>query len=121
MVCRLFPNESKPHELKELLDYFNTYFELSTNTLIYDTTLTKKETECAYLLCLGLSAKTISCIMNLSMRTVESYIEQIKNKYLIEKKSLLPIKLVNSGIINLCKLKKIADELESTIIRQNRK
>lgn len=55
--------------------------------------LSKRQIECAGLLLKGLTANEISSLLNLSPRTIETYIDNIKSKFLCRNKTELIIKL----------------------------
>ncbi len=62
-------------------------------TEINNTYLSKRQTSCARLLLNGKTAKEIALSLNLSHRTVEHYIETIKNKFNCYSKAELILKL----------------------------
>lgn len=62
--------------------------------------LTGKQSECAFLLTLGKTAREISVLLGLSKRTVEHYIENMKNKMYCHSKSELIENLVANGVAN---------------------
>ncbi|MBL7480003.1 helix-turn-helix transcriptional regulator [Legionella bononiensis] len=59
--------------------------------------LTNREYECVFLLIRGKSAKEIGTLLSLSKRTVESYIEHIKNKMDCKNKAEILVKAMLSG------------------------
>lgn len=59
--------------------------------------LTHRECECVFLLIRGKSAKEIGAILALSKRTVESYVENIKNKMNCKNKAEILVEAVLSG------------------------
>lgn len=59
--------------------------------------LTNRECECVFLLVRGKSAREIGVLLSLSKRTVESYIENIKNKMHCQNKSEVLVKAVLNG------------------------
>lgn len=59
--------------------------------------LTKRECECVFLLIRGKTAKEIADLLSLSKRTIESYIENIKNKMHCQSKAELLVKAVANG------------------------
>jgi LuxR family quorum-sensing system transcriptional regulator SolR len=59
--------------------------------------LTKRESQIAIHIPQGRTAKEIAEILNISMRTVESHIENIKDKYLCNRKADLIVKLLNTN------------------------
>lgn len=68
------------HNLRERFieqTQIDRYFLLNESDNLY---LTKKQAQCAYLLVSGYTAKYIAKEMNLSFRTIEGYIYEIKNK-----------------------------------------
>ncbi|WP_341755693.1 MULTISPECIES: LuxR C-terminal-related transcriptional regulator [unclassified Candidatus Tisiphia] len=62
--------------------------------------LSKKQQECVFLLLRGKSMKEIATILNLSVRTVESYFAIIKLKLGCSNKSQLIEKAINSGFLH---------------------
>ncbi len=60
-----------------------------------DPKLAKREQECVYHLVRGLTAKQIAKELHLSPRTVEFYLERVKNKFNCQSKSELVFKIVN--------------------------
>lgn len=59
--------------------------------------LTSREHECVFLLIRGKTAKEIGVLLSLSKRTVESYIENIKNKMDCQNKAEILVKAVLNG------------------------
>ena len=59
--------------------------------------LTNREFECVFLLVRGKSAREIGVLLSLSKRTVESYIENIKNKMDCQNKAQVLVKAVLNG------------------------
>lgn len=59
--------------------------------------LSKREFECLFFILRGKTAKQTAEIMNLSKRTVETYIENLKNKFACDSKADLLIKAVMNG------------------------
>lgn len=62
--------------------------------------LTLRESECVFLLIRGKSAKEIGVLLSLSKRTIESYIENIKNKMDCKNKAEILVKAVLNGYHN---------------------
>jgi len=62
--------------------------------------LTKRECECVFLLIRGKTAKEIASLLSLSKRTVESYIENIKNKMNCQNKVEILVKAISNGYQN---------------------
>ena len=62
--------------------------------------LTTRECECVFVLIRGKTAKEISGLLSLSKRTVESYIENIKNKMNCQNKAEILVKAVSNGYQN---------------------
>lgn len=60
--------------------------------------LTKRERDCAYYLCLGMTAREIAKQLKLSQRTIESYLVNIKDKFCVSRKSELIIKLLSDDL-----------------------
>lgn len=98
-------------ELSKTLDFINTSLCLHSETLATKALihfplkpireqLTRREKDCAQYLCLGMSAREIAIRLNLSKRTVEYYITNMKDKLLVSSKSELVMKLVDLHPIN---------------------
>lgn len=64
-------------------------------------TLAKRELECLYFIIRGMTAKQIGKALNLSFRTVESYIENMKYKFNCNNRSELIGKAIDLGYIHL--------------------
>ena len=62
--------------------------------------LTTRECECVFLLIRGKTAKEIASLLSLSKRTVESYMENIKNKMNCQNKAEILVKAVSNGYQN---------------------
>ena len=62
--------------------------------------LTNRECECVFLLLRGKTAKEIAGLLSLSKRTVESYIENIKNKMNCQNKAEILVKAISNGYHN---------------------
>ncbi len=90
-------------------------FTLSNN--YFDTHLSTRQAECLFFLLRGKSAKTIAKILELSIRTVEDHIDNIKNQFRCYKKSeliekawtngymtILPKSLINKNLIDKLKI-----------------
>jgi DNA-binding CsgD family transcriptional regulator len=84
------------HHNKHLFQ--NTYIisETSNNVI-----LTHRQSECVFFLVRGKSGREIAEIMNLSVRTVEHYIETIKSKFNCTTKFELVDKLIEQGYLNV--------------------
>ncbi|WP_454780368.1 helix-turn-helix transcriptional regulator [Legionella sp. WA2022007384] len=100
--CRPCPK----NELFRLLSEFDEQLHLSTHhyTLKGNENkyaLSNRECECVFLLIRGKSAKEIGALLSLSTRTIESYIEHIKNKMDCKNKAELLVKAVLNGYHNL--------------------
>lgn len=63
--------------------------------------LTNREAECLFFLLRGKTSKSIATLLNLSVRTVEYYIENIKNKMRCNGKEELIEKAINEGYLNI--------------------
>lgn len=74
-------------------------FKLSTTTIFPK--LAKRELECLHFIIRGLTAKQIGKVLNLSFRTVESYIENMKYKFNCSSRSELIGKAIDLGYIHL--------------------
>lgn len=62
--------------------------------------LTKREHECLFYLLRGQPAPTIAKIMCLSKRTIETYVDQLKDKFLCDSKPELVAKAIHLGYMN---------------------
>lgn len=67
------------------VDYHNNPFKL-----------TSRESECLFLLIRGKTAKEIASLLSLSKRTIESYIENMKNKMNCQNKAEILVKAVTN-------------------------
>lgn len=74
------------------------HYTLNDNENKYE--LTNRECECVFLLIRGKSAKEIGALLSLSKRTIESYIENIKNKMDCKNKAEILVKAVLNGYHN---------------------
>lgn len=63
--------------------------------------LTSRETECLFLLVRGKSAKEIAQFLEISPRTVEEYIENIKSKLRVSSRSEIIAKAVEKGLLDI--------------------
>lgn len=66
-----------------------------------DFSLTKRQSECLFFLMRGKTSKEIAKILNVSFRTVEIYIDQVKHKLNCSKKSDLIEKAMAYGYMNI--------------------
>ncbi|MCC5791759.1 MAG: PAS domain-containing protein [Legionellaceae bacterium] len=62
--------------------------------------LTPRESQCCHLLCQGMTVKKMAQHLQLSPRTVESYMEQIKDKLQVKRKSELISKLLSENWVD---------------------
>lgn len=93
--CRPYQINDAFKTLKQLDDnlYLNPeHYALKFNKNKFD--LTTRECECLFLLIRGKTAKEIGKLLSLSKRTVESYIENIKNKMDCKNKAEILVKAV---------------------------
>ncbi|WP_244946950.1 response regulator transcription factor [Legionella israelensis] len=74
------------------------HYTLNYNENKYE--LTNRECECVFLLLRGKSAKEIGVLLSLSKRTIESYIENIKNKMDCTNRAEILVKAVLNGYHN---------------------
>lgn len=84
---------------KHFPDFCLAYYEIEPQQNFYK--LTVRELECLFCLLRGLSANETGKLMALSKRTVEFYIENIKNKLGCQTKSALIIKAIEANYIQL--------------------
>lgn len=91
-------NQAKSPRYRITLPYLKD--DLKNNQLkpltIKNTSFTSREIDCIQYTIQGKSAKQIASLLNLSTRTVENYIENIKNKMRVHTKYELIAKLVNT-------------------------
>lgn len=92
-----FPIYNQEHQLAGVLG-FSHYLEKSSALPAYSMGLTKREIDCLFLLLEGMSYKQIASSLALSTRTIESYIENIKNKLECDNKQDLLKKAKESKI-----------------------
>lgn len=67
----------------------------------YNVHLTKRETDVLKLVLQGFSAKRIGFLLKLSPRTVETYIDILKSKFLCKRKNDLIITCIQLGMIKM--------------------
>ncbi len=63
--------------------------------------LSEREMECLFYLLRGMSARAIAECLQLSKRTVETYIENIKNKFGCDTKAILLVQAVTEGYMDI--------------------
>ncbi len=80
-----------------------------------DLKLTTREAECLFLLIRGKSAKEIARFLEISFRTVEGYLENIKYKMEVSSRSELIAKAIETGLIDIIPKKEIFMELSKNI------
>lgn len=85
-------------QLDDKLHLSTHHYTLNDNQNKYE--LTSRECECVFLLIRGKSAKEIGALLSLSKRTIESYIENIKNKMDCKNKAEILVKAVLNGYHN---------------------
>lgn len=73
--------------------------------------LTKREKEILFYLCYGLALEKISKILSISIRTVETHVENIKNKLNCSTKSQLIEYAVHKGYIHILPSALLAEEI----------
>ncbi|KTD05455.1 PAS and helix-turn-helix domain-containing protein [Fluoribacter gormanii] len=93
------------NEFFSLLRQFDDKLHLNTNHYTLNGNenkygLSSRECECVFLLIRGKSAKEIGVLLSLSKRTIESYIENIKNKMDCKNKAEILVKAVLNGYHN---------------------
>ncbi|HIC7359607.1 TPA: LuxR C-terminal-related transcriptional regulator [Legionella pneumophila] len=99
--CHPYPKNEVYRALKDFDDnrqLSSHHYTLNDNKNIYG--LTDREHECVFLLIRGKSAKEIGALLSLSKRTIESYIENIKNKMDCRNKAEILVKAVLNGYHN---------------------
>lgn len=67
----------------------------------FDKKLSPRESECMFYLLRGKTSKQIAEILNLSARTVEQYVNSLKNKLSCSTKSDLISKMLDLGLMNI--------------------
>lgn len=72
---------------------------------------TSRESECLFLLLHGKTAKEIGVFLNISSRTVETYIEHIKIKLNVSKRSEIVAKALELGIVDIIPKQSILSSL----------
>lgn len=85
-------------EINGLLGF---YTDISSEEVIVNIGLTKRQSQCLYHLVRGKTAKQIAKALNLSNRTVEFYLENIKDKFKCESRSDLIAKAIEMGFGNI--------------------
>ena len=96
--CHPYQKSEVIRMLRQLDAKFNlgsNHYTLNNRRNKYE--LTNREHECVFLLLRGKSAKEIGTLLSLSKRTVESYIENIKNKMNCKNKAEILVEAVLSG------------------------
>lgn len=99
--CRPCHKEDVFRTLKQFDDELQldtSHYMLNDNQNKY--ALTTRERECVFLLIRGKTAKEIGVFLSLSKRTIESYIENIKNKMDCKNKAEILVKAVLNGYHN---------------------
>lgn len=97
-------------ELSKSLDFINTSLRISPKSPVTEVLtqaqpqtvreqLTEREKDCAHYLCRGMSAREIAACLNLSKRTVEFYLANMKDKLLARSKSELIMKLLDNNLL----------------------
>lgn len=97
------------HALEALRDIDQHSTELSNDCPLFyqvqeypqNLQFTVRESECLFLLIRGKTAKEIGLFLNISPRTVESYIENIKIKCNVSKRSDIITKAIELGIVDI--------------------
>ena len=96
--CRPCPKDEVFRMLRqydETLQINSHHYTLNDHENKYE--LTNREYECVFLLIRGKSAKEIGTLLSLSKRTIESYIEHIKNKMDCKNKAEILVKAMLHG------------------------
>lgn len=90
-----------PHELRKLLKYYQgkkkTCYRLQPEKNPFS--LSNRELQCLYHLLHGKSSKQIAAILNLSKRTIDGYLDSIKNKFGCQNKFELIIAAIEAGYL----------------------
>jgi DNA-binding CsgD family transcriptional regulator len=68
---------------------------------VFNSLLSDRQSQCLFFLIRGKTSKEIAKILHLSFRTVETYVEQVKDKLNCASKSELIEKAIDSGYINV--------------------
>lgn len=95
-LSRFLLQRDRKYQPKALRNQFN--YVLGDNLKIQD--LSTRQSECLFLLLRGRSAKAIANMLNISQRTVESHIEEVKIKFKCHNKQQLIEKSINEGYLN---------------------
>jgi DNA-binding CsgD family transcriptional regulator len=76
------------------------YINKFSSTKAFELGLSKRETECLFHLLEGKSNKQVAKLLNISVRTVEDYLNNVKNKLGCFSKEELIFKAIKSGILD---------------------
>lgn len=96
--CRPYPRNELFRMLRtvdDTLDFSTHHYMLTDNENKFE--LSSRERECLFLLVRGKSAKEIGALLCLSKRTIESYIENIKNKMNCRNKAEILVAAILNG------------------------
>ncbi len=108
----LYANELSTDVTLSMINYLNRYLNNQSKVITqFESKFTGRELECCYFLCLGLNSKAIARILDLSIRTIETYIESIKLKLQVSSKTEMIVQLHKSNVIDFDKLKVYANSL----------
>ncbi len=80
-------------------DFIPSYYRVASHDNVFN--LSNRELECLFFILRGRSAKQIGEYIHLSKRTIEFYIENIKNKFGCHSKSELLVQAVSMGCMNI--------------------
>lgn len=90
-------------EYKQVKGLLGFYIDISIQEIFTTIRLSKRQMECLFYLVRGMSAKQIARKLNLSNRTVEDYLENLKLKFDCTHRSDLVIKAIEMGFGNVAK------------------
>lgn len=100
VICNAFSISNKNMSLKLINNLINFQNSLVTTNSCCSEKITAREAQCLYLTLMGNSARKIADLLNISIKTVEGYIYNIKNKFSCYSKSALIEKIITIIISN---------------------
>lgn len=115
-VTDIFANMSELLSMIQSIDNKNTFYQNSyyIDNMPNQIELTDRQSECLFFLIRGKTAKEISELLKLSIRTIEHYIDHIKVKYECKSKSELIEKCISKGLLSM--IPKSILQIQSSII-----